>query len=494
MKQIKERLYTKTSLILLLIVLLAIALRFINTPGRYGFDKDPTRDAVVTTYAIQNHILPLSGPPSGIAPFSFGPWYYYQLIAADILLPGDFAPWIYLGLTSVAFVIIMFYLGKELKDEKAGLLFAFFAAVTPAITGPTAGLSNPNFIPLFASLFIYLTVRYMNKRAGMYLVFLWGAIFGIGLSHHYQMVLLILLPFAAVVLNRNNLLKNMGIFILGVIVVSIPTLIHQFQSNFDDLQGVVFYMTEGKNSVYIPNSWKIYILDFWIPYFSYFLGTSFILSVVVALVLLCGNILPFVQNKINKKYLLLMLVLFLDVFFLRYFSAQREYYYLLFAVPLLIIFVGYSLSTFFDSTKLKWVPLVVLVVMSPFILKQDVERLKTRADLKEYRALGTFLKYEYPNEKFVFYSCNERKVAKIYAINYFFMKEGLLDENGVKIGFASEGCKTMKSKSALKKAVPIPLQKAYDITELTQEEIDASGWEKITPEIIFQNTISRKNK
>ena len=145
-------------ILFLLIVLVAVFFRFYNTPARYGFDFDPTRDALVSIYGAENLKFPLIGPQSGIAPFTFGPWYYYQIILSRIILPFDYAPWIYIGITSVISVIVMYLIGKKLENEKLGLLLALLMALSPAELGPITGLSNPNLVPITASLSLLLFI------------------------------------------------------------------------------------------------------------------------------------------------------------------------------------------------------------------------------------------------------------------------------------------------------------------------------------------------
>ena len=489
-----KKLYRNTTVLLLLILLLGLLLRFWNTPARYGFDRDPVRDAVVTKYALSTLSLPLTGPQSAIAPFSFGPWYYYQLIAAEALIPGPYAPWIYLGITSLLTILIMYKVGKELKDKTLGLILAFLTALTPSLVGPTAGLSNPNFIPLFASAMLLITVIYMKGKAKPWHIFLWGLCFGLGISHHYQMVVLLPLPFVSLLFYRKKLFSTVCLFALGVGIVALPSVIFELQNNWHNVRGMIFYATQGRNNVYIPNNWRIYSLDFWLPYFSYVLGVPSMLTIGVGAVLILINLIALIKRRLNPIYIAIMAVLVFDIIFLRYFSSQREYYYFLFTIPFLIIFVGYSLSLILHVKYGKYIVILVIILLTPFLLKQDISRLHASEDAKEYNALATFLKYKYPNEKFIFYECNERRTDMVYAINFLMLNEGLLDKNGRKIGFASEGCPQMKTKKALSVAKPLYEKRAYDLTALSSEELLKNGWTQVTPESIYKVTVTISNE
>ena len=79
MKQMFHRRYWKLYL-LLIILIIGIFFRFYNTPMRYSLGDDSSRDAMVAFEDAKEFQLPLLGPFSSLGPFTFGPWYYYQLI------------------------------------------------------------------------------------------------------------------------------------------------------------------------------------------------------------------------------------------------------------------------------------------------------------------------------------------------------------------------------------------------------------------------------
>ncbi|MBI5619473.1 hypothetical protein HY950_00745, partial [Candidatus Gottesmanbacteria bacterium] len=69
---------TKTPLVLLLILAVAIFFRFYNAPLRYGIGDDSSRDAFVAYQGAKDLQFPLTGPFSSLGQFTFGPWYYWQ--------------------------------------------------------------------------------------------------------------------------------------------------------------------------------------------------------------------------------------------------------------------------------------------------------------------------------------------------------------------------------------------------------------------------------
>jgi len=508
MSKLRKKIWSINSLILIVLVIAGAYFRFANTPQRYGFDPDPPRDGVIAKYALETFQIPLSGPPSGIAPFSFGPWYYYQIIAAEALLPVDYAPWVYLGIASLVYILVMYEIGKKLKNNSVGLILAFFAALSPALTGPSAGLSNPNFIPLFAALFIFIALKYMRKETTPWWILAWGGVFGIGVSHHYQMGGLILLPLAALILNREKNISTVLFFAAGVILVSIPSIIFELQNNWHNTNGIWFYITQARHGIYIPNSWRIYIFDFWIPFFSYIQGVPQILGIALGFVFTATHIWAIYKRIINAQYLILMGVLLANIVMLRYVSVQREYYYFLFTVPFVTIFIGYSLHLLTKAPYLRYLPLLIIASLIPFLFQEDMARLGTRQEFIDYKNIAMFLRQKYPKQKFMFYDCKKPLINKVYALNYFLMKEDMLGEDGVKIGFyfhmkedmlgedkvkidfSSEGCMQRKGQKVAGKAKKVPNINAFILNDLSETELTQNGWQKVTPQTMYEDTVT----
>ena len=161
LKLIREN---KAIVSLLAIVLFGAILRFWGYPLRYGFDIDATRDAILTQYASLHNLWPMIGPASALGSFNFGPWYYYQLILFQHVVPLAYAPWIYITLTSLAVIVVMYGIGKELLNKEFGLILALLTAVSPGQIIAGTGLSNPDLISLFAALSLLLFIRLLKSK------------------------------------------------------------------------------------------------------------------------------------------------------------------------------------------------------------------------------------------------------------------------------------------------------------------------------------------
>ena len=274
--------------ILVLILLTAFFFRFYNTPLRYSFSEDSIRDAMVAIEGANSLQFPLTGPFSSIGPFTFGPWYYYQLILFTFITHFDYAPWIYLGLISTAFVFLMYKIGELLYGKNFGLLVAAIVALSPSQIGNSTVLLNPNLIPFYAALsilFFLKLIRNLEKtptfKSGMnrgkktsffrdenpgrefgedviekdrsyYWSFFFGIFLGIGINHHYQMVGLMILPLL-LLFYKPKKSRYFLYCILGVFITFIPLIIFDMNNHWFTFKNMLFYYTEGRKAIYVPN-------------------------------------------------------------------------------------------------------------------------------------------------------------------------------------------------------------------------------------------------
>src|SRR3990167_8842413 len=134
------------------ILLLGAFLRFYNYPFRYGLGEETIRDAVIGIEGARQLQFPLTGSFSSLGPFTFGPWYAYQLIVFYLVFPFVYSPWIYLSIISVFYIFIMYKIGKILNGDNFGLILAFLVAISPAQIISATHLTSHNNTNLFAAL------------------------------------------------------------------------------------------------------------------------------------------------------------------------------------------------------------------------------------------------------------------------------------------------------------------------------------------------------
>src|SRR3989304_8427622 len=252
------------------ILLLGAFLRFYNYPYRYSLGEETIRDAVIGIEGARQLQFPLTGSFSSLVPFTFGPWYAYQLIIFYLIFPFVYSPWIYLSIISVAYIFIMYKIGKILGGDIFALILAFLVAISPAQIISATHLTSHNNTNLFAALSICIFLILITKNKSKWWSLLFGFIIGVGMNLHFQMGGLLMLPLILFIYKKKFI--NFLYSALGVVISFIPMLIFEMNNHWFTTKNIFYYLTEGKNAMYIPNRWLFYVRDFWPSFWSDALG------------------------------------------------------------------------------------------------------------------------------------------------------------------------------------------------------------------------------
>jgi 4-amino-4-deoxy-L-arabinose transferase-like glycosyltransferase len=471
---------TINTVLLLIVIAIAIFFRFYNTPGRYGFDYDPTRDALVTDYGAQTLQFPLIGPPSGIGPFTFGPWYYYQLIIFKIIFPVAYSPWIYIGILSTISVLIMYKIGVLLGGRKMGLILGALAALSPAETGQIRALSNPTLVPVYATLTIWIFIKFVKENPSLWMATLWGLILGIGINNHFQAIGLLPLPILFFVYKKERRLSRILSFIVGLVISFAPLLIFNLSHGWSTVVGLFSYIFQGSGSLYVPNRWIFYIGNFWPVFLAYVLGLPSQVGFLAGLCMGFAILYLLIKKKLSIIYISILLTFVINILVLRYFPGKLEYYYLLFLHPFIFIFFGLVILQLFNQKYGKYLGIFIIVLVLIGMVGQSVDRLAPASDQKLFREEAQTLIKDYPNNKFVFYECSDSQKNRIRGIVFFMNLNNKLSQNGVQIVFPSEKCLLTASARNLNNI------NAFDVSFVSEESLSKLGWRMVTPKTVFQ--------
>ena len=473
-----------SNVLLLLILVVAVFFRFYNTPARYGFDFDPTRDVLIILYGAKNLTFPLIGASSGIAPITFGPWYYYQMILWQILFPFYYSAWYLVGISSVLVSVFLYKIGKLLENKWFGLLLAFFAAVSPSETGQTQGLSNPDLIPLYSILVIWLFVQlFLTKKSKGWWYVMWGFILGVGINIHFQMMGLLVLPVIFFILKPNDLGKRLLLFFIGFFPPWIPLIIFNYLYNWHTLKGVEYF---ASHHPYVANGWKIYLFQFWIPFWSYIFGVNNFPGVLLLIFAVIVIAYVTVKKRLKLIYVLLLITLAINFIVLRYAIAQRNYYYYLYLHS--FIFIIFALAIW-NTRKTKLgilLSAMIVIVLTFFMVKQDLICLQSRADQMSMKNIAHNFMRQYPNKNIAVYACGKGGQNYAQGIEFFLLQADRLSTNGAgaRIGMADFSCPLKVTASVV----------SLDLSHTTRNDIQKQGWKLITPKIVYNNTLMWWNK
>lgn len=154
---LKEEIFKHSILYFFLAIILSIALfvRVYRLDQLLGFYYDQGRDASVIWRFWHDGDLFLIGPTTGIEGIFRGPWYYW-LIAPFYLLGGGDPVWpaVFLGLTSVAAIAILYHLAVKIAGRWAGFLAVIITSFSYFLALASRWLSNPTPMLLISMLLV----------------------------------------------------------------------------------------------------------------------------------------------------------------------------------------------------------------------------------------------------------------------------------------------------------------------------------------------------
>lgn len=487
--------------LLLVIVGLAIFFRFYQATVRYGIGGDSIRDAFVAVYGADKLQLPLTGPFSSLGPFTFGPWYYYQLIFFERLTYFSFSSWIYFSLASTFFIVVMYFLGKRLFDVNFGLIVALLAAVSGPQISTAKGLTNPNLIPIYAGISLLLfeklfTANKLLLRWG----FLFGFILGIGINIHYQMLNLLILPI--ILLVRPKTFRLALISFVGIAVSFIPLLLFDLNNHWYTIRNLIYYYHYGKLAVYVPNRWLFYLRDFWPSFWAFTLGLPKFASFLIVGGFSCLVGFRVIKKLFSGAFLAILVSFLFNFLILRYYWGERFMGYLYYLSPYVFLFTGFVLWSMLSHKFMKYPGVVILVVIVVAMIRTSlVEMRPDEFNLEIRKKTEKIITQFPPYQKFHLYNCKRYNWDQTQAIAYLLYSKGLLSDDGIIIGLPDNVCNypvtdlvDIKSDIPVAKQLEIIFPKLSDaevvnLNQASESAILAAEWGPVTPRAVYESTV-----
>jgi 4-amino-4-deoxy-L-arabinose transferase-like glycosyltransferase len=479
-----KKILDKSNILLLLIIFFGACFRFYNFPHQYIFDPDAVRDAIVSIEAAHAHYFPLIGSFSSTGPYTFGPWYYIGIILAQTIVPSIYTPWISLGLASLFTIFFMYKLGETLESKRLGLLLALLTSIAPSEIIAGAGLSNIYPVPLFTTLALFITAKIVKTKAPHFVWYvLLGISLGFAINAHYQALGLMFLPFLLWLYKGWRKYQAPLLVLLGLILTFIPLLLFNLHMHWHTLHGMeVMYLSRGR--IYVANSWKIYLLQFWPGLVGFIWGTPFIASIIL---ILC-TVVSFGQ-QIYKRYLppallLFSSVLFINFLWLRFYWGERTFSYHYFLEPLIILFTGYML---YSLRRIPYGFIAFVILFATIFLSSlvsDIHRLSPPDPLSEIiKNESAFLEQKYPDNNITIYACNVSPDVHAEGISYLLAFRQTPNAKSKKIAVMNTQCKLPHDTFVLRDTSLIDFSKVPD-TALKQ-----ASWSAISTNEIFTKTV-----
>lgn len=155
----------KSSFNILFITILGIAsfLRFFRLSDLLGFWYDQGRDALVIWDIIYKHKLTLIGPQMGFTGIFRGGWYYWMLTPFYYLSGGSpILPYIFVILTSIGAIVLLFLLGKKIQGNKTAVISAIISCFSVYIINASRWFSDPTPTLLISMLLLFSLYKFIE--------------------------------------------------------------------------------------------------------------------------------------------------------------------------------------------------------------------------------------------------------------------------------------------------------------------------------------------
>ncbi len=172
-----KRYLTPFNILIAVVLLIGLLVRVYRIDQLLGFYYDQGRDALVIWDLIHKGKLFLIGPTTGIAGIFRGPWYYWLITPFYFLGKGDpLWPSIFLSITTMAAVYLMYKIALEIGGKMSGFLAAIIGSLSLYIVYASRWLSNPTPMLLISMGVIYSLFQIIKKKENYWvlLAFLMG--------------------------------------------------------------------------------------------------------------------------------------------------------------------------------------------------------------------------------------------------------------------------------------------------------------------------------
>ena len=355
-------------ILITIVIAVAIFFRFWQIRDYVVFLGDEGRDMIVMRDIFINKRLPFLGPSASVGGFYLGPIYYWM--AAPFLFLWGFdpvGPAYFVAIVGVAAVFLLYRFLRETVGFWPAILTSLLYATAPLIVRYSRSSWNPNPLPFFALLMIYLTyLGITRKKLSLFLGV--GACLGVAIQLHY-LALILLFVTAIIVFTSTNYKswpKIALLFIAGFLITFSPFLAFEIRHNFPNFRTILEFVTRGSNLGFKTFNvlWLIFDTgNIMLEEVSRVLETSNTKIVFLALVTLSVYGLKLVwSNRKKRLFFSICIIWFLGgLLALRLYTGQIYDYYLgsIFPAPFLI-----SGAAFFILWKRPMLRLVTIVIVA----------------------------------------------------------------------------------------------------------------------------------
>jgi hypothetical protein len=243
------------ALVLFGLVVLALAVRFVDLPTRGTWESDQGHDLLVLRALVVDGAVPLLGPPTSIGDIHHGALYYYLLAPAAFVLgaePVAIVGWI--ALLGVGAVAATWWLGRMVGGPLVGAIAGLILAVSATSIEASTFVWNPNPIGLASAVAYAAAWRARaTGRAGWWLV----AAVGTAVTLQLHVLGAVMAPALAAFFladwraaggPERRQLARVGLASVAIVALSFaPLVVHELGHDFGETRNAIAYLIGGRD-------------------------------------------------------------------------------------------------------------------------------------------------------------------------------------------------------------------------------------------------------
>jgi len=416
------------SALIITILLIGAYLRLNKIEDYMTFLGDEGRDVLVVKRMIVDHKFTLLGPTASVGGFFLGPIYYYFMLPflwAFNLNPVG--PAIMVALFGIATIYLVFIVGKKLFDLKTAFIASSLYAISPYIIAYSRSSWNPNIIPFFSLLIIYLTwIAVVKEKWNM--LFWVGILTGIIFQLHYLASFLTIgIIIYILIYGKEKRIKEYALGILGFIIGFSPFLLFEVRHGFPNTKTLSKFLFQGKEVGLVGAGFFITISDVTFRLWHRLVtNNNLILTYIILSISLIVFFITWYKKRKNissfKTHLLIFIWGFISIILFGFYKKGiYDYYFgIMYVLPFLL--VGNALSYISKNIFGKIIAIIIFITLIYVNWEGRPFRFPANRQLNQTKEIANFVLSKTEGKPFNFALITDRNSDHAY--RYFFEISG----------------------------------------------------------------------
>lgn len=472
-----------------LIILFSIFLRFYNYENRWGLAYDQAHDALVARYALEAHKIPLVGPFSSAGPFQTGGEWYWLIMAATAFYPNAvITPWVVLTLLHVLFVLLIIFVGKELVNEKFGLIVGLLATVSTAQIAQATNLTNQSPLAIVALCAIWSMIIYVKTKKLKYL-FLLALFVSLAPSIHLQGTALIILVPITIIFTRPPFVKGIIALLLGIFIPLVPIILFDVNNNFVNSHSMLQYYLYDQYKISLDvlgRRWLTFLGIFLPNAWSHIIGGNLILGYIIILLSSVAIVHNFLKSQLSREWYILVISFLGMLVLVRYTRTPLFDSFIVFMHPFILLFTALAIFSIYKKNVVIGLSFMFFIAIGSFL--KDIKEIKLATNhvapwsIEQKKVLIK----NFPNHEFAIYDFKNKTGGTSLPLMLFLYANKKIDDGGIKLGvvIATNGAQ-------FKYPIVFGDKEGYKILNLNNSnntELVKQGWVFVNPSQVYKST------